>query len=183
MCRNIKTLFNFEPPATDEEIRASSVQFVRKLSGYNTPSKANEAAFEAAIEEVFQAARRLMVSLETSAAPRDRESEAERARRRAAERYGHQAPAFPDLGRQARAAIGDRLARRRGPVLGRVQSEVSLIEGFRRVHVTCPHAQLRQVEHRVRVHGIGVEDAGKFDRRGVQLAGPFEGLSLSLIHI
>jgi hypothetical protein len=93
MCRNIKTLFNFEPPATDEEIHASSLQFVRKLSGYNTPSKANEPAFEAAIEEVFQAARRLLISLETNAPPKDRETEAQKARIRSAERFGHQAPA------------------------------------------------------------------------------------------
>jgi len=93
MCRNIKTLFNFEPPASDDEIRAASLQFVRKLSGYNAPSKTNEAAFDAAIEEVFQAARRLLVSLETGAPPRDRETEAEKARRRAAERFGVRAPA------------------------------------------------------------------------------------------
>jgi hypothetical protein len=88
MCRSIKTLFNFEPPATDEEIRAASLQFVRKLSGFNAPSKANAAAFDAAVEEVFDAARRLLVLLETSAAPRDRENEAEKARRRSAERFG-----------------------------------------------------------------------------------------------
>jgi hypothetical protein len=91
MCRNIKTLFNFEPPATDSEMRAASLQFVRKLSGFNTPSKANEAAFEAAIEEVFQASRRLLESLETNAAPRDREIEAEKARQRNAERFGRPA--------------------------------------------------------------------------------------------
>ena len=88
MCRNIKTLFNFDPPATHEEIRAASLQFVRKLSGFNTPSKANEKAFNDAIEEVFQAAHRLMHALETQAPPRDREVEAEKARRRAAERFG-----------------------------------------------------------------------------------------------
>jgi hypothetical protein len=93
MCRNIKTLFNFEPPATDEEIRASSLQFVRKLSGYHTPSKANEPAFEAAVEEVFEAAHRLLVSLETSTQPRDREIEAQKAKARAAERFGHPATA------------------------------------------------------------------------------------------
>ena len=93
MCRNIKTLFNFDPPATDAEIRAASLQFVRKLSGYNAPSKANEAAFEEAIEEVFQAARRLLTSLETNAPPRDRETEAQKARARAAERYGRPVPA------------------------------------------------------------------------------------------
>jgi len=88
MCRNIKTLFNFEPPATDEEIRAASLQFVRKLSGFNKPSKANEAAFERAIDEVAQVARTLIDSLITTAEPRDREIEAERAKRRAAERFG-----------------------------------------------------------------------------------------------
>jgi hypothetical protein len=93
MCRNIKTLYNFEPPATDEEIRAASLQFVRKLSGFNTPSKANSAAFDAAIEEVFLAGRRLLDSLETNAPPRDRETEAEKAKRRAAERFGAKAPA------------------------------------------------------------------------------------------
>ncbi len=88
MCRNIKTLFNFEPPPTEEEIRAASLQFVRKLSGFNKPSKANEAAFDLAIGEVADAARRLLQSLETSAEPRDREVEAARARARAAERFG-----------------------------------------------------------------------------------------------
>ncbi|MGE3402523.1 MAG: DUF2277 domain-containing protein [Vicinamibacterales bacterium] len=88
MCRNIKTLFNFDPPATDEEIRAASLQFVRKLSGFTAPSKANEAAFDAAIDEVADVARRLIDSLVTSAPPRDREEWAARARARAAERYG-----------------------------------------------------------------------------------------------
>jgi hypothetical protein len=88
MCRNIKTLYNFDPPATDDEIRAASLQFVRKLSGYNTPSKANEAAFNAAIDEVFAAARTLIDSLETNAPPRDREIEAEKAKARSAERFG-----------------------------------------------------------------------------------------------
>jgi hypothetical protein len=88
MCRNIKTLFNFDPPATDEEIRAASLQFVRKLSGFNAPSKANEAAFNGAIEDVFAAAKTLLTSLETPAPPRDREIEAEKARKRAAERFG-----------------------------------------------------------------------------------------------
>jgi hypothetical protein len=92
MCRNIKTLFNFEPPATDEEIRAASLQFVRKLSGFNAPSKANEAAFNAAIEEVFQVARRLIDSLETHAPPRDRDEEAAKAKARAAERFGPRRP-------------------------------------------------------------------------------------------
>lgn len=90
MCRSIKTLFNFEPPATHAEIRAASVQFVRKLGGFNAPSKANEAAFEQAVEEVYQAAHRLLHSLETHASPRDRETEAMRAKRRAAERFGRQ---------------------------------------------------------------------------------------------
>jgi hypothetical protein len=91
MCRSIKTLFNFEPPATDEEIRAASVQLVRKLSGFNAPSKANEAAFGDAVEEVFTVARRLIDRLETSAAPRNREEEAQKARERAAERFGRPA--------------------------------------------------------------------------------------------
>jgi hypothetical protein len=88
MCRNIKTLFNFEPPATDEEVHAASLQFVRKLSGFNKPSQANEAAFDRAIEEIAAAARTLIDSLVTTADPRDREIEAERARRRNAERFG-----------------------------------------------------------------------------------------------
>ena len=91
MCRNIKTLFNFDPPATDEEIRAASLQFVRKLSGFNAPSKANEAAFDEAIEEVAAIARRLIDTLTTNAAPRNREEVAARARERAAERYGPRA--------------------------------------------------------------------------------------------
>jgi hypothetical protein len=93
MCRNIKTLYNFEPPATDAEIRAAALQFVRKLSGFNAPSKANEAAFNAAIEETFAAARKLIDSLETNAAPRDREVEAEKARQRSAQRFGRPAEA------------------------------------------------------------------------------------------
>lgn len=88
MCRNIKSLFNFDPPATDEEIRGASLQFVRKLSGFNKPSRANEAAFNRAVEEVAAVARNLMDSLVTSATPRDREVEAARARARAAERFG-----------------------------------------------------------------------------------------------
>ena len=88
MCRNIKTLHNFKPPATDEEIRASSLQFVRKLSGFTKPSKANEVAFNRAIEEVAQAAHRLLDSLVTNAPPRDREVEAMKARARTAERFG-----------------------------------------------------------------------------------------------
>ena len=88
MCRNIKTLFNFEPPATDEEIRAASLQFVRKLSGFNKPSKANEEAFDRAIEDVTRIAKTLLDSLVTNAEPRDREIEAEKARLRNAERFG-----------------------------------------------------------------------------------------------
>jgi len=88
MCRNIKTLANFEPPATDDEIRASALQFVRKLSGTTRPSRANEAAFERATDEVTAAARRLIASLTTNAPPRDREVEARKARERARERYG-----------------------------------------------------------------------------------------------
>ena len=88
MCRNIKTLFNFDPPATDEEIRAASLQFVRKLSGFNAPSRANEAAFDAAIEEVAAIARRLIDALETTAPPKNREDEAAKARARAAIRFG-----------------------------------------------------------------------------------------------
>jgi hypothetical protein len=88
MCRNIKTLFNFEPPATDGEVHDASLQFVRKLSGFTKPSKANEAAFERAVEEITAAARTLIDSLVTTADPRDREVEADRARRRNAERFG-----------------------------------------------------------------------------------------------
>jgi hypothetical protein len=87
MCRNIKTLANFAPPATDDEIRASALQFVRKLSGANRPSRANEAAFNRAVDEVTDAARRLIHSLTTSAAPRSREVEALKARERARERF------------------------------------------------------------------------------------------------
>ncbi len=87
MCRNIRTLFNFDPPATDEEIRAASVQFVRKLSGFTKPSQANEAVFDQAIDEVAAVARRLIDSLVTAAAPRDREEWAARAKARAAERF------------------------------------------------------------------------------------------------
>ena len=88
MCRNIKTLFNFDPPATQEEIRAASLQFVRKLSGFNAPSKANEEVFNRAVEEVTDVAERLIATLVTNAPPRDREEWAARARARAAERYG-----------------------------------------------------------------------------------------------
>jgi hypothetical protein len=91
MCRNIKTLHNFEPPATDDEIHASALQFVRKLSGFAKPSKANEAAFNRAVEEVSQAAHRLLGSLVTNAPPRDREVEAAKARARSAERFGSSA--------------------------------------------------------------------------------------------
>jgi len=88
MCRSIKTLFNFEPPATEAEIRAASLQFVRKLSGFNAPSKANQAAFDRAVEEVAAAAGALIASLVTTADPRDRDIEAERARARSAARFG-----------------------------------------------------------------------------------------------
>ena len=94
MCRNIKTLHNFKPPATDEEIRASSVQFVRKLSGFTKPSKTNEVAFNRAVEQVSQAAHELLASLVTNAPPRDREVEAAKARARSAERFGS-----PDVAR------------------------------------------------------------------------------------
>jgi hypothetical protein len=87
MCRNIRTLFNFEPPATEDEIRASALQFVRKLSGFTHPSKANEPAFERAVDEVAEVARRLIDSLQTSAPARDREIEAAKAKARARERY------------------------------------------------------------------------------------------------
>ena len=87
MCRNIKTLHNFEPPATEEEIRASAIQFERKLSGFTKPSKANEVAFNRAVEKVTDAAQELLASLVTNAPPRDRETEAAKARARAAERF------------------------------------------------------------------------------------------------
>ena len=92
MCRNIKTLHNFKPPATEAEIRASSLQFVRKLSGFNKPSKANEAAFDRAIDQVASAATELLESLVSNAPPRDREVEAAKARMRAAERFGSAQP-------------------------------------------------------------------------------------------
>ena len=88
MCRNIKTLHNFKPPATDEEIRASSLQFVRKLSGFTKPSRANEVTFNRAVDQVAQAAHELLDSLVTNASPRDRETEALKARARTAERFG-----------------------------------------------------------------------------------------------
>jgi hypothetical protein len=88
MCRNIKTLFNFDPPVTDDEVQAASLQFVRKISGFNKPSKANEAAFQAAIDEIAEVSGRLLHSLETTATPKSREEEAARAKARAAERFG-----------------------------------------------------------------------------------------------
>ena len=88
MCRNIRPLFNFEPPATEEEIRASSLQFVRKVSGFSKPSHANAEAFERAVEEVTDAARRLILSLHSAAPPRDRETEARKARERSRLRFG-----------------------------------------------------------------------------------------------
>jgi hypothetical protein len=88
MCRNIRTLFNFEPPATDEEIQAASLQFVRKLSGFHKPSQANRAAFDQAVESVADVAREFLDSLVTEAPPRDRATEAAKARARAAERFG-----------------------------------------------------------------------------------------------
>lgn len=87
VCRNIRTLFNFEPPVTDDEIRAASLQFVRKVTGFNKPSKANEAAFQAAVDSIEAVSRTLMASLQTSAPPRNREEEADKARARAAVRY------------------------------------------------------------------------------------------------
>ena len=87
MCRNIQTLFNFDPPATDDEIRAASLQFVRKISGFTKPSQANEAAFEQAVEEVTEVSRKLLAQLVTSAAPKDREVEAARRRARAEKRF------------------------------------------------------------------------------------------------
>jgi hypothetical protein len=88
MCRNIKNLFNFDPPVTEEEVRAASLQFVRKISGFNKPSKANEAAFQAAIDEIAAVANRLLRSLETTAPPKSREEEAAKAKARAAVRFG-----------------------------------------------------------------------------------------------
>ncbi len=89
MCRNIKTLYNFDPPTTEDEIRAAALQYVRKVSGFNKPSKANEAAFQAAVEEITAASYRLLASLETNAPPRSREIEIARARVKAAQRFGH----------------------------------------------------------------------------------------------
>jgi hypothetical protein len=88
MCRNIKTLFNFEPPATNDEVHASALQFVRKLSGFNKPSQVNEAAFDRAVEEVSAAARKLLASLHTHAPARDRETEAVKAKERSRQRFG-----------------------------------------------------------------------------------------------
>jgi hypothetical protein len=88
MCRNIKPLFNFDPPVTPDEVRAASLQFVRKITGFNKPSKANEAAFNAAIEEIAEASSRLVHSLETNAPPKNREEEAVKAKARAAARFG-----------------------------------------------------------------------------------------------
>ena len=88
MCRNIRPLFNFEPPATQEEIRAASLQFVRKISGFNTPSRANEAAFNAAVDDIARVAGRLLDSLESTASPKNREEEAAKAKERAVQRFG-----------------------------------------------------------------------------------------------
>jgi hypothetical protein len=88
MCRNIRTLYNFEPPATEEEIRAASLQFVRKISGFNTPSKMNEAAFYEAVDDIARISGRLLDSLQSSAAPKNRQEEAVRAKARAAQRFG-----------------------------------------------------------------------------------------------
>ncbi|HYZ74916.1 MAG TPA: DUF2277 domain-containing protein [Chthoniobacterales bacterium] len=93
MCRNIRPLFNFEPPVTEDEVRAASLQFVRKISGFSKPSKVNEAAFLAAVEDIADVATRLLRSLEPNAPPRNREEEAAKAKARAAERYGPQKPA------------------------------------------------------------------------------------------
>jgi hypothetical protein len=88
MCRNIKTLFNFEPPVTDEEIRAASLQFVRKISGFNKPSRANEAAFSSAVDEIARVSGRLLASLESTSTPKNRDEEAAKAKARAAQRFG-----------------------------------------------------------------------------------------------
>lgn len=88
MCRNIRTLFNFEPPVTEDEIRAASLQFVRKISGFNTPSRANEAAFQSAVDDIAQISGRLLASLQTTAAPKNRQEEAVRAQVRSAQRFG-----------------------------------------------------------------------------------------------
>jgi hypothetical protein len=88
MCRNIKILFNFQPPATEDEVRAAALQFVRKITGFNKPSKANEASFLAAVEEVTMVSRRLLYSMETAAPPKNREEEAAKAKLRSAQRFG-----------------------------------------------------------------------------------------------
>ena len=88
MCRNIRTLFNFDPPVTEEEIRAASLQFVRKISGFNKPSRANEAAFNSAVEDIARISARLLVSLESGAAPKNRQEEAAKAKARSAQRFG-----------------------------------------------------------------------------------------------
>jgi hypothetical protein len=88
MCRNIRTLFNFDPPATEEEIRAAALQYVRKISGFDRPSKANEAAFKAAVDEIARVSGQLLATLESNAAPKDREVEAAKARERSAQRFG-----------------------------------------------------------------------------------------------
>jgi hypothetical protein len=92
VCRNIKTLFNFDPPVTDDEVKAASLQFVRKISGFNKPSKANEEAFQTAIDDISAVAARLLRSLETNAPPKSREEEAAKAKARAAERFGLETP-------------------------------------------------------------------------------------------
>jgi hypothetical protein len=110
MCRNIKTLFNFNPPATDDEIRAASLQFVRKLSGFNNPSKANEAAFNSAVDEVASAARKLMDSLVTGSDPRNRQVELERARVRNVKRFGN-----PTQARTSGADAAERIVEAKMP--------------------------------------------------------------------
>lgn len=99
MCRNIRTLYNFEPPATDAEIRAAALQYVRKVSGFTNPSAANQEAFDRAVDEVVHASAKLMGALVTTAAPRDREVEAARARERAVRRFGPRPPAAPPQAR------------------------------------------------------------------------------------
>ncbi len=91
MCRNIRTLYNFDPPATDDEIRAAALQYVRKISGFNTPSKANEAAFQQAVDDITSVSERLLASLQTTSSPKDREEEAARAKVRSAQRFGTKA--------------------------------------------------------------------------------------------
>lgn len=88
MCRNIRTLYNFDPPATDDEMRAAALQYVRKISGFNTPSKVNEAAFQQAVDDITSVSERLLASLQTSASPKDREEEAARAKARSVRRFG-----------------------------------------------------------------------------------------------